>query len=571
MNFRKRIRILPGVTLNLSKSGISTTIGVKGLSVNIAQNGLYLNTGIPGTGLYQRQKIGNINNQNNTGNLNTKIYEQVEKLPRQDLTSEELFGLKTQIVETYNQRITIQNEIASIKKTLKWLIIGSVIFGFISLKNFDSYYINAIFVFFGLLTGLSLIIAIILKILKSKNESILENLTLRIDVSMDEQIEMKFKELNNIFSDLQTTNRAFYISSQEYITNRIQKRTSAAFSVNRNEVNLYKTFENNFIITPYQPIILNTVNDGTLLLYPGFLVIIYNNPEFLQNSIHVTKWEDLSILGNSITFHEEEGVPSDSEIVGRTWKYVNKNGSPDKRYAYNPEIPIVNYYELTIVVSNKSGYCYHISNVYKGEAFYKALENFKSIIIKLDWNDDKKKIAVKQEEKFENKSETHDTSEKPNPNINSSPEKPVKQKKEIDITAIKARYENALKSLPTPAAFSDAKICLRQLYKKNQKEQILKKLYNLAVIESFIQNQYSEIAKCPSFRIMEKAFPTIKTLPIYWNDIGYKKLNLNTSDITVMRELWGEPENHTTFYEKYKDLYKDIEIKLKENYNSPVI
>lgn len=62
MNYRKRIKILPGVTINLSKSGISTTIGIKGFSVNVGQNGAYLNTGIPGTGLYQRHKIGNINN-----------------------------------------------------------------------------------------------------------------------------------------------------------------------------------------------------------------------------------------------------------------------------------------------------------------------------------------------------------------------------------------------------------------------------------------------------------------------------------------------------------------------------
>ena len=49
MNYRKRIRVLPGVTLNLSKKGISTTIGVKGLSVNFSERGTYLNTGIPGT------------------------------------------------------------------------------------------------------------------------------------------------------------------------------------------------------------------------------------------------------------------------------------------------------------------------------------------------------------------------------------------------------------------------------------------------------------------------------------------------------------------------------------------
>lgn len=55
--FRKRIKIAPGVTLNLSKSGVSTTVGTKGASVNMGKNGIYLNTGIPGTGIYDRQRL----------------------------------------------------------------------------------------------------------------------------------------------------------------------------------------------------------------------------------------------------------------------------------------------------------------------------------------------------------------------------------------------------------------------------------------------------------------------------------------------------------------------------------
>lgn len=56
-NFRKRIKIAPGVHLNLSKGGVSTSIGPKGAKISIGKNGTYLNTSIPGTGLYSRQKI----------------------------------------------------------------------------------------------------------------------------------------------------------------------------------------------------------------------------------------------------------------------------------------------------------------------------------------------------------------------------------------------------------------------------------------------------------------------------------------------------------------------------------
>lgn len=44
--------------MNFSRSGASWTVGPRGASVGIGRRGTYLNTGIPGTGLYSRQRIG---------------------------------------------------------------------------------------------------------------------------------------------------------------------------------------------------------------------------------------------------------------------------------------------------------------------------------------------------------------------------------------------------------------------------------------------------------------------------------------------------------------------------------
>lgn len=56
-SFRKRVKVLPGLWLNFSKSGISTTIGAKGANMNLGKRGVYGTVGIPGTGLYKREKI----------------------------------------------------------------------------------------------------------------------------------------------------------------------------------------------------------------------------------------------------------------------------------------------------------------------------------------------------------------------------------------------------------------------------------------------------------------------------------------------------------------------------------
>ena len=57
-NFRRSVKILPGVRLNFSKGGTSWSFGPRGAKVNISKRGTYLTTGIPGTGLYSRERIG---------------------------------------------------------------------------------------------------------------------------------------------------------------------------------------------------------------------------------------------------------------------------------------------------------------------------------------------------------------------------------------------------------------------------------------------------------------------------------------------------------------------------------
>jgi uncharacterized protein DUF4236 len=49
--FQKRFRILPGVRINLSKSGLSTSLGGKGMTVNLRGDKVRTTVGIPGTGL----------------------------------------------------------------------------------------------------------------------------------------------------------------------------------------------------------------------------------------------------------------------------------------------------------------------------------------------------------------------------------------------------------------------------------------------------------------------------------------------------------------------------------------
>jgi hypothetical protein len=59
-NFRfyRRMKIFPGLSVNVSKSGPSLTFGVRGAHVTVGHNGIRRTVGIPGTGLYYTSHSG---------------------------------------------------------------------------------------------------------------------------------------------------------------------------------------------------------------------------------------------------------------------------------------------------------------------------------------------------------------------------------------------------------------------------------------------------------------------------------------------------------------------------------
>ncbi|MGN6149052.1 MAG: DUF4236 domain-containing protein [Rhizomicrobium sp.] len=59
LRFHRVISIIPGfLRLNLSKGGISGSVGPRGADINIGKHGITTNAGLPGTGLSYRQKLG---------------------------------------------------------------------------------------------------------------------------------------------------------------------------------------------------------------------------------------------------------------------------------------------------------------------------------------------------------------------------------------------------------------------------------------------------------------------------------------------------------------------------------
>ncbi|MGH7987572.1 MAG: DUF4236 domain-containing protein [Candidatus Acidiferrales bacterium] len=59
-NFRfyRRVHIFPGLSVNLSKSGPSLTVGMRGAHMTFGGRGVTRTVGIPGTGVYYTSRAG---------------------------------------------------------------------------------------------------------------------------------------------------------------------------------------------------------------------------------------------------------------------------------------------------------------------------------------------------------------------------------------------------------------------------------------------------------------------------------------------------------------------------------
>jgi hypothetical protein len=80
----------------------------------------------------------------------------------------------------------------------------------------------------------------------------------------------------------------------------------------------------------------------TLAFYPDRVLA------FQKKGVAAFSYDDLAAKLTSTRFVERRNVVADAVVVGQTWQYVNKNGSPDRRFKNNRQIPVCQYGEMHI-------------------------------------------------------------------------------------------------------------------------------------------------------------------------------------------------------------------------------
>lgn len=366
MRFRRRAKIFPGVYLNFSASGISTTIGPKGMNINFSKNGTYLNTGIPGTGLYDRHRLdSNQKFQDNTApefsQYPSTLINESDLIQTKDIeatTSEGLNELKKTLIDCFEERIEIEKEISKMETSCS----------FASFLYFISYL---------------LVIGFFIKWFKNnfleKREDLIElkqqlaDCYIDLDFHLDPIYDNQFSNVHQSFRILASCEKIWDLTSESSIDRHVQ-RTSASSAVKRERVQFsYKNID--IIKTKYSPMHLENANGGNIFIYPTFIAIINNAKSFGLIDIR-----DLNFSFNMQKFIETESLATDADVVDKTWTKVNKDGSPDKRFKENYQIPVCKYGEISLKTSSGLNEAYAMSSFKKSQLFAIAFMDFQRVV-----------------------------------------------------------------------------------------------------------------------------------------------------------------------------------------------
>ena len=359
-SYRKRIKIIPGVHLNISKRGISTSIGIKGASLNFSSSGTRLNTNVLGFSNSYRLS-GSSTQRTHSQPLYTELSDNIFSADLHKITSQNMAGIKESILVAQQQKAELQKDLMKIKKALI----------FSKTKKIVSYIFIYGLVNKTIVPKLNVDIGAQKEALK-ETQIVIDNSAVNIDIQFDDPTRKKYEHLYDTFKNLSTSHRIWDITGAHF-QNRVAARSNASTLVNRRDAKIGLR-SLSFIKSNYDALYFQNINGADLYLYPTFVLMYTNNQNFALIGI-----EEFSLLFTAVSFTETSQVPRDSKVIRKTWAKVNKNGTPDKRFKNNYQIPVVQYGKLHFSSSTGLNEEYQISNFEFAAQFGNAFQEYKSL------------------------------------------------------------------------------------------------------------------------------------------------------------------------------------------------
>lgn len=375
--YRKTISLVPGVRININRHGFSTTIGPRGANINIGPHGTFANASIPGTGVSYRTRIDNANSirnrprspSYNDGPLPTDMFlipgTKIEygSPDVSQLTSRGLDDFKKLVLATRNRRSEIQREIVKVKKQLFWSRIKRIF---------------SLALFVGLMPSVSRNQKNAQQEYRQDLENLIVNLSntkVAVDIDTDTEIGAPFRLVESAFTALAESQMKWAVLAEQLI-DRVKARSWAGTIVSRKVVSFWRGGDP-LIETRIKPLAFGTLKQNSnLYFYPGFILVSGTNDFALIDLL------DLECKYYNTSFCESNGFPGDALVIGHTWAKANKDGSRDRRFSNNRQLPIVKYGSLHFMSSNGLNEAYLISRSQPCIDFGNAVATMKQTLAK---------------------------------------------------------------------------------------------------------------------------------------------------------------------------------------------
>lgn len=306
--------------LNLSRSGLGASVGVKGARIGVGPRGNYYVHAGRG-GLYYRQNLtlpGSSPSSQPTPTLSDS-----PSLP--DVES----GPITEMHDTSSAALLKELNRAQSRWPLLPFAIGAfvlLIAGALSLDT-DAYgWLAYLGIAAAIVAGAALVLYA--RHLDVTNGSVI------LTYDLDEGPQKWFSDLLTAFGDFRSCRRVWHIPA-EGATSDWKRNAGANSLVKRHAVSPTTSFPRRVVCNVQVP----TLQAGrqTLYFFPD-RVLVYES-----TSVGSVSYPAIKASVTETMFREESAVPSDAKQLGTTWRYVNKNGGPDKRFNNNTQIPIMRY------------------------------------------------------------------------------------------------------------------------------------------------------------------------------------------------------------------------------------
>jgi Protein of unknown function (DUF4236) len=352
--FRKSVQLFPGVRLNFSPSGLSTTIGVRGAGVTIGARGTYANVGLPGTGLSHRARLDRpVGRQRPSDAAHPSRpgwvhppetaphspgypprseapwlgpYERIGSASVEYLTSPGLQALRDLVDEVADRRGDLEREIAQLRSAIR------------RLKQLEA--ICRIFLLRLLTFALARAVErkrMVAEATRADHQETLAATAFELDFVIDDEVAREFGGLERAYQRVRRSAEIWDVTGRAAIEDWVRARTIARQSVEREPVCL-DLAQAPFVHSRWQALRFGNVNGENLYLYPGFVMVHRPGAGFALIEI-----DELNLESFHVRFNEDQAVPADARVVGHTWLKANKDNTPDRRFRDNRQIPVVLY------------------------------------------------------------------------------------------------------------------------------------------------------------------------------------------------------------------------------------